>query len=498
MKRLFAIKLFSSIVFISLFFGHNVAAQGFGKPLTTQGIDKISIHSAASRGVGGITFGMTNEASIMFANPAALQSLKALQISFNGLQQSITSNQAQQYSPLKYYSSFSLLLEGLTRDIPNPVYDTTRQDYTAADSIQRPFDNLRPDWEKTESRNAPVQAFIAVPVTLGEIRITAGAGVVEYANLNWYFQNNNVMSPSILSANPFLPTRPINDDDSTSIPIQWYQALQQRNGSIKGFGGAVSITVFDKLSLGISGLLLSGTSDDMESRVERGRIRLYQNYFRAESVYFRILQSGTSDYSGQEFTVSSSYHEKFITAGLSLKLPTTIERTFKNIVKTDTTGSIKTQIINGKDKITIPMRSTIGLSINLRENLTFGFEYELRPYSSATYNASNNVQTNPWLSSNVSHIGVEYKPLDWFSLRGGIREQSEVFESESNPIAGEPVGYSIYSTGIGIYLSNVRLNVTYEYSKMKFIDMWADAVSINIKKTHSIAADVSYDIPWPN
>jgi hypothetical protein len=498
MKRSFAIKLFSSIEFISLFFGHIVAAQGFGKPLTTQGIDKISIHSAASRGVGGITFGMANEASIMFANPAALHTLKEIQISISGAQQSMTTNQAQQYSPLKYYSSFSLLLEGLTRDLPNPVYDTTRQDYTAADTIQRPFDSLSPDWEKTESRNAPVQAFIAIPVALGEIKITAGAGVVEYANLNWYFQNNNVLSPSILTANPFLPTRPANDADSTSIPIQWYQSLQQRKGSIKGYGGAVSISLFDKLSIGISGLLLSGTSDDVESRVERGRIRLYQNYFRAESVYYRISQTGTSDYTGQEFNVSSSYHGKFITAGISLKLPTAIERTFKSTVKSNTTGSITTQIINGKDKIIIPMRSTIGLSINLRENLTFGFEYELRPYSSATYKANNTVKTNPWLSSNVSHLGVEYKPLDWLSLRGGIREQSEVFESESNPIAGEPVGYSIYSTGIGVYLFNVRLNIAYEYSKMKFIDMWADAVSINEKKTHTIAADVSYDIPWPN
>jgi hypothetical protein len=78
----------------------------------------------------------------------------------------------------------------------------------------------------------------------------------------------------------------------------------------------------------------------------------------------------------------------------------------------------------------------------------------------------------------------------------GIRGQAEVFESEGNPIGGEPVTYSIYSAGCGFSYAGFNLNLTYEYSLMKYQDMWQTNVNLNKETRHSIIADVRYEIPW--
>jgi hypothetical protein len=387
-------------------------------------------------------------------------------------------------------------MEGLTRYIPDPVYDTAVINYTAADTVQRQFDSLEPNWKRSETRSVPVQLFVAAPLEFGAIKISVGAGTAEYANLNWHYQNNNVLSPSVLTPDPFVRTRPANDADSSSIPIQWFQNYQRREGTIQGYGAALAMTVTDNVDLGVSAIVLSGSSDDIESRTERGRIRLYQNFFRAESVYYKINQIGTSEYSGQEFTLSGAYKGKYVTAGISVQLPATITRSFKGTLRTDTTGSTTSVALSGTDEITIPMRSTLALSVLLRENITFGFEYGIRPYGSAEYSSGSGAKTTPWISANVTRIGLMFDPADWLTLRAGVRQQAEVYEPEGNPISGEPVGYTVYSTGFGMRFSGIRLNMAYEYSSMKFVDMWAGAVSINTKKSHTIIADVSYELPW--
>ena len=99
-----------------------------------------------------------------------------------------------------------------------------------------------------------------------------------------------------------------------------------------------------------------------------------------DSIYNRVFTTGTSDYSGQEFTFSGLYHSRYVTLGFSVKTPTTITRKFNTQIQTDTTGSSKIVNANGQDKTVIPFRGTLGLSIALRENLMFGAGYEIRPY----------------------------------------------------------------------------------------------------------------------
>jgi hypothetical protein len=478
------------VMLLCLLFAHQGFAQGFGSPLTTQGLDRTTTQSAASRAAGGISLGLQNELGLMFMNPATMQSLKGIQVSVGGAQQYSNAQQAQHYAPLKYYSNFSLLMEGLTGLVPDP--DTSLAGVNAGDTVQRPFDAIGPNWSRSKDKGLPIQALLAVPFSTGEYAFAIGIGAVEYSNLDYYYQNNNVLSPSILSERPVPITRPT--DDST-LEVKWSQMMQSRDGRIRGYGGAISASLSGEISVGVSALFLDGKSDDFEQRIERGKMTFFANYFRLDSVYGREARTATSDYSGKEFTVSGIYRGRYVTAGFSIKPPTTIERTFTARRVVDTTGSPVTVESSSKDKMKLPWRGTIGISIVPAQDLILGLEYELRSYASAVYRQADGTESKPWLSASVFHIGAQYTALPWLAVRAGMRGQAEVFEPEGNPIVGEPVSYSIYSTGVGLSYSGIHLNLTYEYALMKYQDVWGSAISLNKETRNTFIADVSYEIP---
>ncbi len=438
--------------------------------------------------MGGVALGLKQDIGLMFQNPAALQSIKEIQVSLGGLQLSKDAKQEQNYAPVRYYPNLSLLLEGLTARIPNP--DTNLVGFTAQDTVQRPFDDIGPNWSRSKNRSAPLQALLAVPVSLGNVKIVAGAGAVEYADLNHYYQNNNVLSPTILSQRPLPTFRPTDDNP---IEVDWSQTVRSREGSMQGYGIALAGSV-GSLSIGLSGLVLDGSSDDFERRVARGRLTFFSNAFRADSVYGSITKTGTSDFNGREFTLSSILNGRYVSIGFSIKPPATITRKYAMQLETDTTGTPSLTTIQGEDELKLPWRGTIGLALAPRGNLTLGLEYEFRPYESARYVDADGAETSSWLSASLFRIGAEYMIASWLALRGGMRGAAEVFQPEGNPIDGEPVTYTIYSAGFGVFYSGLRLNVAYENALMKYQDIWASAISKNNERRHTIVAQLSYEI----
>ncbi len=470
---------------------HDLRAQGYDTPLTVQGLDRSESQSAASRAAGGLSFSIRNDPGLMFVNPATLQSLSGIKLSVGGLGQYRSASQDQEYAPLKYYSNFSLLMEGLTGGIPNP--DTANPAANPGDTVQRAFDNLGPNWSRSKDSWIPAQALLGIPFTIAGNRFTFGLGVVRYATLDYYYQNNNVLSPSILSVRPDPVLRPPND--ASPLIADWSQHITSREGSISGYGVALSGSLFGDLSLGVSAMLLDGKSDDVERLVGRGTLTFYFNYFRLDSLNDRITSVGTSDYRGQEFTFSGIYRGKHLTAGFSVKPPTPITRDFAAAVEVDTAGSSALTAVSGQDRLTLPWRGRIGAAISVREDLTFGMEYEIRPYASAVYRRPDGTETNPWLSSSVFHVGAEYLASSWLTVRAGLRGQGEVFEPEGNPIEGNAVSTTVYSAGCGLLFGDLRLNLTYEYALMKYDDIWSSAISRNRESFNTLFADVTYEIP---
>jgi hypothetical protein len=191
-----------------------------------------------------------------------------------------------------------------------------------------------------------------------------------------------------------------------------------------------------------------------------------------------------------------------------VKLPTTITRNYTQSFTQDSVALSKmflskidsvTVHTSGTtadmDQIVLPLRGTFGFALRLKDNLTLGLSYEIRSYASAQYAGSVGSVTNPWLSCSILHIGGEYTAASWLTLRAGVSNYQEVYQPLTEGIRGEPVNYPIYALGCGIELGNAHLNVAYEYSDMKYVDTWSNAVSINRQITNNVIASFSYEIP---
>lgn len=477
-------------VVITFLLCSSAQAQGYGAPLSMQGLERVHVHSPFQRALGGTLFGVTNDVGVMFSNPAALHTLRSAQLSVAGSHITARSEQTQHYAPLKYYSNFSLLMEGLTRYIPNP--DTSLPGVNAGDTVQRPFDSIGPHWQRSKNRTFPVEATLGVPFAVADLKMALGVGVVEYADMNFFYQNTNVLSPSILSQRPIPTPRPPND----SIPtiVRWWQNMQVREGTLRGYGGAISAALSERFSLGISGLVIRGSTNDFEQQRSRGRLTFYTNFFRLDSLPGRLTKTGTSDFRGTEFTISGMYSSEHLSFGFSLKSPMSLIRSFSTTFVADTGNTLLVEDISGEEKMSFPWRGTIGLAIIPSEKLMLGLEYEVRPFASARLTRSDGTESRPWLSSSLFHFGVQYTPVEWLHLRGGMREHAEVFESEGNPLVGEPVTSQIYTFGIGITMTGFQLDLTYEYGLVNYQDVWGAAVSFNSDKRQAVILGLSYDV----
>jgi hypothetical protein len=205
--------------------------------------------------------------------------------------------------------------------------------------------------------------------------------------------------------------------------------------------------------------------------------------------------SGTSEFTGLEFTIGSVLNGRFASVGFVLKPPMKFTRTYRMEVAGDTTGTPFTSAINDEDRFQLPWRGSVGLLLKPREKLKIGLEYEFRPYASATFTSSTQDETSPWESASLFRIGTEYQISSWLVLRGGIRGEADVFIPEGSPITDEPVSYSVYSAGFGLNFYGLRWNIAYENAHMKYNEIWGSALTRNWDRRHVMVTDISFTIP---
>ncbi len=471
--------------------GESMAQEARG-PLTFEGLNQQLNHSAVSRAFGGVTVGGETGVGLMLLNPASLGTLNGLQVSVAGLRIYRDVSQVQHFAPVRYYPNLSLLLENRTENIPDPDPDLVG--FTPADSVQRPFDDIAPSWSRSTTSNLPLHALAAVPISLGGVTLSAGVGFVQYANLNHFYQNNNDLTPAVLSQRPLPTFRPTDDNP---ITVDWFQSVRSREGSMHGYGTVLAAHVPKyNLTVGVSGLHLSGSSEDFEQRVDRGRLTFLANEFGADSSYGRITKTGTSDFSAQQFTIGSTLQSQYVSVGATVTPPTVFTRSFKYELVTDTSGTAIMAPLSGEDKFELPWRGSIGLLLKPRDGLKIGLEYEWRPYASASFTNSAGQESEPWHSSSLFRIGAEYEIASWLALRGGLRGEADVFVPEGSAFVDEPVVYRVYTVGLSLSFSGVQWSVAYETADLEYHDIWGSAVSRNNDLSHTIMTQLSVVIPW--
>jgi long-subunit fatty acid transport protein len=513
MRRPMNVYAFVAFVCLGIFGVQFSLAQGYDTPLTMQSLNQTTAQSAASRGAGGIIIGIHNDVSLMFMNPAMLQTLDRIQVSVGAINRHAYTKQDQLYGGSQSHSALLLLAEGVTGLISDP--DSIPRAHTttpiASDTVQRPFDDLGPNWNRTKAKMVPIQAFVGVPFEIEGMKIVAGLGFIEYANLTRYYQNNNCWSPTVLGVlNGTIGTGSLN---TTPYLSQWFQYCQQRDGSIYGYGGALSVGVLDNLSFGASAVILSGTTDDFEKRFGRGLMTFYQTYLRlSKNGMTSYTKTGTSKFKGAELTIGTKYTGKHFEIGLAVKPPMTITRTYNSIWNVDSVTAVSripgtghrvdslhatwSTSVAGEDRMKMPWRGNIGISMKVGENLKVGLGYEIHMYDLAEYTASNGTVDKPWASAQLWRVGAEYTAADWLTLRGGAYEDAEAYEPTANALRGEAPKHTMYTLGVGIGCEGIHLNVAYEYGVMRYTDTWSNAASVNTEMRSNIVADISYELPF--
>ena len=478
-------KLFGRIIpAVFIFCGGLLLAQDAGSPLTTQGMDQFFLTGVRARGMGGTVLAIGGDANSVFSNPSLLTSVKNMNVRIGGSSVFSTYKQRQEWHPDEYYAELSLVIEGTIRNVID----------TLAQKLARPFDTITPDNEMNTTRTFPAQFSVSLPFELFETKLNVSAGVTEEISLNTYFQNNNVLDPNIGAYRPSPVIRPKVGD---STKVQWYQFVRERSGSVNGYviGGAVDVV--ENLTIGVSGTLYDGSSDDVQRRVDRGTFVLKTNnssgfnVMRNDSIYKHVTTTGTSDYSGMNGTIAGAYHNEVFTVSAVVNTPLELTREWKQTTQQDSMGSSFSSAKNGKEKISIPLQYSFGISLRPSSKVTVGIDYMIRSFDEMKYSGSDTTVSH-WLNSSFLRAGIEYSPSKWIAIRAGFRENVQTFAAAGAGILNDPVRGSVYTFGLGTKFESVSIDAAYEYSLTKYVDAWESNLNYNTIQSHNIMVELGY------
>jgi hypothetical protein len=376
------------------------------------------------------------------------------------------------------------------------------------DTLWVPYDKIGPNWshDKSPSELIP-NIFVAMPFTFNEIKATVGLAYTEYANMDYYYQNNTAQNPN---PNEMMAGQGVVKGDSTRR-VNWYQTIHNREGNLHSVGGALSVNITQNISAGATVKYITGSTNDIDQILGRGVIwfmssganpnKVTLNSIRLDSVDYQSSVSGKSTYTGYEGTVSATYRGKDVTIGVSVTLPTEIDRKFDGTTTSYTNktkdyaavplSSVGTSISQTMD---LPLKASVGIGMQVRDNVFLAAEYEYNPTSQATLK-TNGVSTNPWLDAPSFHLGIKWEPVENYSLRFGYRRQSDVFQAQYSAFDNQPVTYIAYSAGLGVQLiKGLDLNAAYEFFERKYEDTWVDNSNINILTSSSISVGLQYTL----
>jgi long-subunit fatty acid transport protein len=483
----------------------SVFAQPAAGPLTVQGLDQFMITGARSRAMGGTNIAVSNDASALFSNPAALSLLSSAEIRASGFFQSSAREQTQHWVPLKNLPSISVLFEGLSGTIKAPV-DITGTPLSAWNTLQKPYDTIGPNWNTTSSTMQPLTFVGALPLKLADLVFVAGIGISQVINLDHYFQNNNAMTPYLGHERPYGQwSKPLD-----TLHVKWYQYMRSRDGSIYGVTPGISMNVLPDLTIGGSVTLLSGSSDDLEQRVERGNLSFAINQgeakdFMVDTVYYYQTKKGTSTFTGTIFNIGLLYQQPRYSIGLTVKPPMTLSRSWdRDVSSIDSTKKpIPIRIDSlirksfhetGKDNLKFPLVYSLGIVLKPTEKWTVAFDYEVRNLAEAELTSSSSgTASNPWINSKAAmRFGAEYRASDMLSLRAGYRQDIQAFSPDGSAIIDNPASGDIYSVGAGLKVGNMMIDFAYEYSLLKYQDIYQSNVNYNTREQHQVVVECAY------
>ncbi|MCX6136403.1 MAG: hypothetical protein NTV54_02780 [Ignavibacteriales bacterium] len=507
MKSGLAGKIDFVIVVGTLFCASIVLAQPAAGPLDIQGLDQFSVAGVRSRAMGGTAIANANDASALFSNPAALSRLNSFEIRMSGLLGNTARQQTQEWVPYMSNPGLSVLFESLTGTIPTAM-DSLGTPLSGWKAVQRQYDNIGPNWNRSSSGVQPLSLAAALPLTIAGISMTAAIGAAQAMNLDHYYQNNNALSPYLgqLRPDPKTITKPMD-----TVNAQWYKYIRERKGIVYGITPGISISLLQGLTVGASATVLTGSSDDNEQRVERGHLyvatnnKATANDFMLDTVYYQQSKTGTSSYTGKMFAVGFLLQQDRYSIGVTIKPSYTLTRSWeREVTSLDTTrksfpvriDSLTTRSYHesGKENLNFPLAYSFGIILTPTDKWTIAFDYEVRGLANMELTGSTfTSSSHPWVNNyGIMRFGAEYRPGSMIALRGGYHEDIQSFSPDGSAVIDEPARGGIYSLGAGIVFDNILIDLAYEYSLLKYEDIYQSNVNYNKKEQHRFMVELAY------
>lgn len=463
-------------------------AQGAGVPLDLQGMNQMNAIGVRARGMGGLSVAAANDANAVFGNPALLTRLKngEIRIAVQGTIE--RDQQTQEWVPNRIYPGLSLLMADQWAGVKDPDLSALSADAAQWEKLQKPLDAIGPNWKRTNNNAAPISVAAAMPLQWDEFTIAAGLGFSLTTDLNHYFRNNNVLDPLLGSYRP-QPIPVVLQGDT--MRVQWSQYQTKREGQIYTMTPALALH-YASLSVGVSGMILSGTSDDFEQRLDRGRLTFIYNRFKVDSMQYLQTRSGASTYSGAGATVGAVWESEKISIGGQLILPMTVTRSSSYTTRTDTAGTVTSVASNGNTKLKMPLRWNIGLVLTPTKRWNIGFDYGITGFAKAEEQLPNGTTTTPWVGGGTYKIGAEFLAAPWLPLRAGYRVEVLPFSPAGSAIIDEPARASVMSAGVGVRMWDMMLEFAYEYTVLKYQDLWQSNINNNLSEQHRFSLELGY------
>ncbi len=470
-----------------------LSAQGAGDPLTLQGLHQSTLSDVRGRGMGGAIIASTRSANAIFTNPALLTRLDALEIRVAGSGVSMTQRQSQEWVPNRLYAGFSLLMEDKWDGIKDPLVFSTVDSMwhpptSPYERLQKPYDDLGSNWKRTSTKGIPLSIAAAMPFQFMDVTFVAGIGGAEAYDLTHYFQNNNVLSPMIGSFRP--SPIPMVQTGDTAL-VRWYQHTRKRFGSVSTVAPSLAVK-FGSLSVGVTGNILFGSSDDYEFRTDRGVLNFINNSFKVDSIRYAESRVGTSTYSGGSATLGLLWEKERFALGLTAALPMTITRSFDRTFTRDTASSITTAAEKGDESLKLPLRASVGLILTPTSRWTVSFDYAMTGFATSEQTMADGTTSSSWVGSETYRLGAEFLPWSWLAVRAGYRQDTQPFAVVGSAIVGEPVRSSVMTVGVGTEYLGVLIDAAYEYTALKYEDMWQSNVNYNLTEQHRFMVEFGY------
>ncbi len=494
-------KIFKAILITLMFTSISMLAQHRGDNLSFQGLTYKDNFSTKAAAMGGAMTAVAGDLSSLFYNMAGLARLNGLQVSVNVNQYDREWRENQTWKVDRQFTTLPFYLEGLY--IPKrenhgkwdyDLYkDTANYRLNAPKLGLDPYDRNAAQWTKDNNKFGFRNIAIAYPFTLMERKFVVAASYLTNS-ITDFDRNETFLSPMITSydyENNF--KRLVNGVDT--LNVEWTRFIRERNGLMNNIIVGLSNEVIENIMVGVGVKIQNGESDDYLSQVRYGDIHLIDaQKFKFYFIDYSKIISGTSKYSSTSFNISTLIELSKIKMGLKIDLPYTLTRewNYTTVQKGLVNSTVAT---SGKDEVKMPAIINVGLSFQPVESFLISFNYESSPFSKAEFNfATRDTTFRQWKDQNTIAFGLEYKMHEHVSLLAGYRSVPEVYVPDGAAIKDKGPASTSYNFGVSISTFLGRVDVAYEYRRLKYYDSYFSNTNYAFESNSSIMVGFTYSL----